>query len=152
MPSPYSPPWNWGPAGRRRFGENPNLRVSDADRTQVADRLSKHYADGRLDQAEFNERVEKAMSAKTQADLNGLLDDLPADPPLPEAARPRPPRRRHPILLIIALIILASVAWHLLWHPFFFFLPLPWLVIALVAFLLLRRRGSWRYRGGQGPQ
>ena len=28
---------------------------------------------------------------------------------------------------------------------------ISWLLIALVAFLLLRR-GSWRYRGGQGPR
>ena len=54
-----------------------NLRVSDAERQAVTDRLAEHFADGRLDQAEFDERVGRAMNAKTRADLNGLFDDLP---------------------------------------------------------------------------
>ena len=53
------------------------LRVSDAERNDVADKLSRHFADGRLDQAEFKERLDAAMSAKTQGDLAGLFDDLP---------------------------------------------------------------------------
>ena len=54
-----------------------NLRVSDAERQAVADRLAEHFGDGRLDQAEFDERVGRAMNAKTRADLSGLFDDLP---------------------------------------------------------------------------
>ena len=46
------------------------MRVSDAERQAVVDRLAEHFADGRLDHAEFDERVGRAMSAKTQADLN----------------------------------------------------------------------------------
>ena len=49
-----------------------NLRVSDAERQAVTDRLAEHFGDGRLDQAEFDERVGRAMNAKTRADLNGL--------------------------------------------------------------------------------
>src|SRR5215471_9150333 len=71
-----NPPWAAGYT-RRRSTANPNLRVSDAERADVADRLSKHYGDGRLDQAEFNERMERAMSAKTQSDFAGLFADLP---------------------------------------------------------------------------
>jgi Domain of unknown function (DUF1707) len=63
------------------------MRVSDADRAQIADRLAKHYGDGRLDQAEFELRLDKTMRATTVADLSGLLADLPgeqsADPPVP---------------------------------------------------------------------
>lgn len=150
MPSPYGPPWNWGPAGRRRGpAANPNLRVSDTDRARVADQLSRHYGDGRLDQAEFNERLERAMNAKTQADLAGLLDDLPAEQPPPEAVRPRtrPPYQR--LLFLLLLVVLIATTWHLLFHPFFFILPIPWLLLGLVAFLLLRRR-SWRHHRG-GP-
>jgi len=154
MSSPSGPSWTRGYYARRRASTiDPNLRVSDAERADVADRLSKHYGDGRLDQAEFNERIERAMNAKTHGELSGLLDDLPpAEPPagLPPAPRRRPPFPR--LLAIVAIIVLVSVAWHLAFHPFyFFFLPVPWLLIALVAFLLLRR-GSWRYRGGQGPR
>src|SRR5262249_33235099 len=82
--------------GRRASQADPNMRVSHAERTEVADRLSKHYGDGRLDEEEFNERLDRAMKAKTQSDLDGLFDDLPE----PEASRaversrPNPPGPR----------------------------------------------------------
>jgi hypothetical protein len=53
-----------------------HLRVSDAEREAVRGRLAEHFAAGRLDQAEFNDRVARAMSAKTRADLRGLFADL----------------------------------------------------------------------------
>ena len=68
-----TPAWLLGPARPQA-----DLRVSDADRQAVADQLSKHFADGRLDQAEFDERLSQAMNAKTYRDLDGLLTDLPA--------------------------------------------------------------------------
>lgn len=141
MPTLYGPPW--GPAGRRRPAANPNLRVSDADRSAVADQLSKHYADGRLNSDEFNQRMEQAMNAKTQGDLSGLLDDLPAaeEPAGAEpAGRPRSPLR---VLAIICLIVFAAVAFHGLAHPFFvpfFFIPFPWLLAGVLVFLWLRHR------------
>ena len=63
-----------------------HLRVSDAEREAVTDRLAEHFAAGRLDQAEFDDRVERAMSAKTRADLSGLFDGLPGTgaPAVPE--------------------------------------------------------------------
>src|SRR5215470_2096395 len=80
MPAPYNPPWGRGSSGRRASQVNPSMRVSHAERTEVADRLSKHYGDGRLDEEEFNERLDRAMKAKTQSDLDGLFDDLPVPP------------------------------------------------------------------------
>ena len=69
-----------------------HLRVSDAERQAVADRLAEHFADGRLDQAEFDDRVGRAMSAKTRADLSGLFSDLPdtGAPAVPDGPRRRP--------------------------------------------------------------
>jgi hypothetical protein len=61
--------------------------VSDAERQAVADRLSEHFGDGRLDQVEFDERVSQAMNAKTRGDLRGLFDDLP-DPDQPGVVLP----------------------------------------------------------------
>src|SRR5258707_1281235 len=58
-----------------------HMRVSDADCSDVADRLARHYGDGRLDQAEFDDRISRAMGAKTVADFQGLFDDLPDLPP-----------------------------------------------------------------------
>jgi GntR family transcriptional regulator len=53
-----------------------HLRVSDAEREAVSGRLAEHFTAGRLDQAEFDDRVGRAMSAKTRGDLRGLLADL----------------------------------------------------------------------------
>ena len=61
---------------RIRYSDQ-HIRVSDAERNAVAELLGQHYADGRLDQAEFDERVGRTMAAKTRGDLAGLFDDLP---------------------------------------------------------------------------
>jgi len=66
-----------------------HLRVSDAEREAVAGRLAEHFAAGRLDQAEFDDRVGRAMSAKTRGDLSELFADL-SETGAP--AVPAPPR------------------------------------------------------------
>jgi len=68
-----------------------HLRVSDAEREAVCGRLAEHFAAGRLDQAEFDDRVGRAMSAKTRGDLRGLVADLsetgaPGGPELPRGS------------------------------------------------------------------
>jgi hypothetical protein len=71
---------------------DPNLiRASDQDRERTASVLREHHAVGRLDPDEFNERLDKAFSAKTMGDLEDLTTDLPAvDPyPLPTSSMPR---------------------------------------------------------------
>jgi hypothetical protein len=128
------------------------MRVSDAERAEVADQLAQHYGDGRLDQAELDERLGRAMGAKTQADLAGITADLPHIDPRPGSSRPpaprsRPGRLRSRVLPIVLLIVLAVVAWHAL-TPFFWapFWPGPglwfgsawWLWIALLIFCWLR--------------
>jgi DUF1707 SHOCT-like domain len=54
-----------------------NVRVGDADREAVAAQLREHYADGRLTLEELNERLDQAFAAKTKADLNIVMRDLP---------------------------------------------------------------------------
>ena len=150
--SAHSSRWARGSTG----SANPQMRISDADRAEVADRLSKHYSDGRLDQAEFNERLDRAMKAKTQADLNGLFADLPPTGEPDKAVRTtRPPdqrpRNRHPVQRVLGLILITVVAIFvaraLMW-PFFgffgfaghlLFVPIPWILIAIVIFL------GWRH-------
>jgi hypothetical protein len=56
---------------------NENIRISDADRERVVERLREHYAEGRLTSDEMDERVTTALSAKTYGDLRGLMTDLP---------------------------------------------------------------------------
>lgn len=140
---------------RRMMYTDPDLRVSDAERAEVADRLGRHYGDGRLDQEEFNERVGRAMSAKTQSDLSGLFDDLP---PLPDEGVPARkasahpvgrPARRHPVLLVAAIVVLAiGFAHALTW----FFFP-GWLVaigLAVVAVYFLRGHEQHHHHGSRG--
>src|SRR3989442_10067482 len=54
-----------------------NVRVGDADREAVAAQLREHFADGRLTLEELNERLDQAFAAKTKADLNTVMRDLP---------------------------------------------------------------------------
>jgi hypothetical protein len=110
QPGPYRPR-GFAPLFRNPAFDQ-NLRVSDAERQAVTDRLAGHYAEGRLDQAEFDERSSQALTAKTRADLNGLFDDLPAPVAAPsqppQVSRPRA-RRRHPVL-VLAFLVLAALA------------------------------------------
>ena len=55
----------------------PSIRASDEDRQRVVDLLAEHHVAGRLDQAEFAERMESAYAAKTLGDLGRLMRDLP---------------------------------------------------------------------------
>ncbi|MCT2586500.1 DUF1707 SHOCT-like domain-containing protein [Actinophytocola gossypii] len=70
------------------------LRVSDAERTHVVSVLQKAIGHGMLNLDEFTARTDRALAAKTRAELNVLLVDLPgvthrdSDSPL----RPRPER------------------------------------------------------------
>jgi hypothetical protein len=76
------------------------MRASDADRERAASLLREHHAAGRLDAAEFNDRLDQAFAARTMGDLDALLADLPGIDlyRLPAASiRPAPPgaiRRR----------------------------------------------------------
>jgi uncharacterized protein DUF1707 len=136
MNTNWDPPWYAGSrsAGRRADADLA-MRVSDAERNEVAEVLSKHYADGRLDAAEFKERLDRAMGAKTRADLSGLLTDLPRSDPQPPAA----PRRRPHLLVIVAVALVVTSLWAMMAAP-----RVPWLLIGLVVLWLWRRdRRSW---------
>lgn len=65
---------------RHRPGDlpRPSLRVSDAERHQVVEVLREAAGEGRLDLTELEERLELAFAAKTYADLEPLVRDLPA--------------------------------------------------------------------------
>jgi uncharacterized membrane protein len=127
-------PRGFSPLFRAPYADqHQHVRVSDAERQEVADRLGEHFASGRLDQAEFDDRVGRAMGAKTRADLGGLFADLPETgaPVVPEQPRYR---RRHPILLLAVIIALIVVGTHVVsW----FFVPWLWIGLLVVAVLFL---------------
>ncbi len=57
---------------------DPRIRASDADRERAAALLSEHHAAGRLTAAEFHDRMDQAMDAKTLGEIDELMTDLPA--------------------------------------------------------------------------
>jgi hypothetical protein len=59
----------------------PAIRASDQDRDAVAQRLQQAFAERRLDDDEFDERMRAALTARTGADLEKLTADLPAPAP-----------------------------------------------------------------------
>jgi Domain of unknown function (DUF1707)/Domain of unknown function (DUF4190) len=54
------------------------MRASDSDRDRVVELLSAAYSEGRLSRDEYDGRLENALSARTYADLDQLVADLPA--------------------------------------------------------------------------
>ncbi|MER6987911.1 DUF1707 domain-containing protein [Saccharopolyspora hirsuta] len=54
------------------------MRASNADRDAVVQRLQEAAGEGRIDLAELAERVDRALAAKTYAELEPLTADLPS--------------------------------------------------------------------------
>jgi hypothetical protein len=69
----------------------PALRASDADRDRVIEQLHAAVADGRLDSAEFDERLEAALAARTLDALAPLTADLAAPGGQSALVRPAQP-------------------------------------------------------------
>ena len=59
-------------------GERGKMRAADADRDGVVECLSIAYSEGRLSKDEVDGRLGNALSARTYADLDQLVTDLPA--------------------------------------------------------------------------
>jgi len=53
------------------------IRASDLERDAATHRLQAAFAEGRLDDAEFDERMRAALTARTRGQLEQVLTDLP---------------------------------------------------------------------------
>jgi len=80
------------------------LLASDADRDRAAERLRAATAEGRLTAEELEERLERAFSARTDAELEPLVADLPA----PRRA-PRPRDRSHERAYVATMLLLVAI-------------------------------------------
>jgi Domain of unknown function (DUF1707) len=128
---------NPNPYDRRRPRDR-GLRVGDTERDAVAELLREHHVAGRLQADEFQDRLDRCMNAKTHADLDALVADLPGA--ASEVREPGYGRRRwRPWPL--ALVPLAFVAAVVLSHG-----HLVWLAIPLF-FIFVVRPFVW---GGPG--
>jgi Domain of unknown function (DUF1707) len=130
-------------------------RVGDAERTRTADLLKEAHVAGYLTLDEIDERLSAALAARTRDQLERLLADLPPDwrarhSGVPATAPPRggrPPLARYLPLVLLALAMVAMVAFAVGSRGVFFPWPLLW-----VWFFLGRRwyrHGGWN--GGWQP-
>ncbi|APE36111.1 hypothetical protein BOX37_21710 [Nocardia mangyaensis] len=55
----------------------PGTRASDAERNAIVAQLGTHLADGRLDLAEYDQRVAQVYATTTRDQLDVVLSDLP---------------------------------------------------------------------------
>jgi Domain of unknown function (DUF1707) len=121
------------PYDRHSGPRDRSLRVGDAEREAVSEILRREHVRGRLDADEFQERLDRSLTAKTYADLDALVADLPPE------GRPRRRRAFAPtprlwplgiVPLVLIAVVLASGG-HLLWLAFpifalFVVRPLVW--------------------------
>lgn len=85
-----------GHPGDRDGGEEEiGPRASDAEREWFCEVLERHFADGRLSRDEFDERLDRALRARSLRELYALVSDLPVPPSveLVRAERDRSGRR-----------------------------------------------------------
>jgi hypothetical protein len=89
------------------------LRASDADRERAVERLRQAATEGRLLTEEFEQRLEAALSARTYAQLDALVADLPGGRlPVPREAHRLawvPPALGLAIVIPVVLGVLAAV-------------------------------------------
>lgn len=64
-------------------GGRGNIRAADADRDRVAEFLGMAYTEGRLTKDEYDARLGAAFAARTYAELDKLVADLPRQAPAP---------------------------------------------------------------------
>lgn len=136
------------------MAQPPLIRASDDDRQRVVDLLAEHHVAGRLDQAEFAERMESAYLAKTLGDLRRLMGDLPrieAGPSRSGTARQRAVRAAFASWISTAVLVL--VIWSAVsvasGHFTYFW---PFWVIGPWGAVLLFRAVDGLVKGPDGPQ
>ncbi len=99
--------------GRTRYDYD--VRIGDAERDATMAQLREHFVAGRLTFDELSERIDAALTAKTQGHIDGLMADLPRPPktarvelspavPAPDAGR----------FLVFALLLFALATWILI--------------------------------------
>lgn len=82
-----------------------SMRVSDAEREAAAGELRAHAATGRLDVDELDARLGAVLGARTHAQVESALSDLPATGATMVPVK-RPPRRAEGGIRAYALVML----------------------------------------------
>ncbi len=80
------------------------------DREQVAERLRQAAAEGRLLAEELEGRLAHALRARTYAELDPLVADLPGQRPVPRRRRNVSPVTTVAVTAVVAVVALAVIA------------------------------------------
>ena len=134
------------------------LRIGDTEREAAVAALGEHFAAGRLEKEEYDERTAAAWTARTSGALAPLFDDLPephatsedvstrtvltSKGPAPRSYRAGGSRRGYALatLALVALLVALVVAD-----------TIPWFVAAIVAWVAFVKltRGVWYSHPGR---
>lgn len=141
---------------------NAELRIGDTERDAAVTALGEHFAAGRIDKGEYDERTAAAWSARTSGALAPLFADLPETPVTPSgtgiartdedrgASPGRARRGLHPwaplagVLVISLFVTLAATD------------EIPWFAVAIAAWIVWikmsrvawhRSRRHWHHHG-----
>jgi Flp pilus assembly protein TadB len=137
------------------------MRASDADREAIAERLRRATAEGRLLAYELEERLARALRARTYGELDAVVADLPGEPRVASRRRSGVAVHVHPAVALVVAVPLALVAVALVMAlavfviSGFFAMWVMWLVLWMVFGRHLRRPGGRRGPGspwGAGPR
>jgi hypothetical protein len=134
----------------------PHQRFTEADRDKIAGRLRDAFADGRLDQPEFTDRLDRLYSVQTYGELEPLVRDLPpvrtyqtpavvqdakpapAPGQFPERKKTHPQERGNAVAGFTGVVMINVVIWFVVglgsgnWPHFWpVWLLIPWAFIAL---------------------
>jgi len=103
----------WHVPGRTRYDYD--LRIGDAERDTAMAQLREHFVAGRLTFDELTERIDAALTARTQRQIDGLMADLPRPPRVirPEPALPAPASDAGRFL-VFAMLLFALATWILI--------------------------------------
>ncbi|MGP3929596.1 DUF1707 and DUF4870 domain-containing protein [Nonomuraea sp. KM88] len=71
------------------------LRVTHQDREHVVEHVKAAYAEGRFDKLEFDDRLERAMTARTHGDLMPIMTEIYGTQAVPQLAPPSAAEVRH---------------------------------------------------------
>lgn len=149
--------WWWGPQlerpapdetrdAAREVAPTTPVRIGDAERDRALAELGDHFAAGRLNREEFDQRADQAMQARFSSDLAPLFADLPQAPTAPPPGRPTPPAPAGfgppQLLWLLPIMMVGAIAGAVLLHAPF----LIWLVLWMVIIGRLSGQRRWHRR------
>ena len=134
----------------------PSLRIGDEERDAAVASLSDHFAAGRLNRDELDERIDHAMQARFDADLAPLFADLPTgsrsgtvmptNPMAAFAGRPVVQVRVPALLWLMPMLLVGLVVTAVA-------LGAPWLLWGLFWIMIVSRFAGRRHYAAHGwPQ